>query len=150
MMRNTIKYILLSVCLLSSNWLQAEDMLMARTQANFPEAMVKLQTILKKHHYTLSRVQRVDIGLTAKGYKTDKYRIVFFGRAEEVEHIANKYPELVPYLPYKIAIFAEAEETLLVASNPEILFSDATGELKTILKNWHDDLTSIFHDMRQE
>lgn len=150
MMINTFRYLFLAIILLFANLLQAEELLMARTQTTFPEAMVKLQMVLKKHNYTLSRVQRVDIGLTAKGYKTDKYRVVFFGRADEVELITNKYPELIPYLPYKIAIFAEAEETLLVASNPEVLFSDAKGELKTIIKRWHNDLTSIFHDVRQD
>lgn len=133
-----------------SGFIHAEDLLMARTPATFPETMLKLQTVLKKHGYTLSRVQRVDIGLTAKGYKTDKYRVVFFGREDEVKLITKKYPELIPYLPYKIAIFAEKEETLMVASNPEILFSDAKGELKNIIKRWHKDLTSIFRDMRSE
>jgi uncharacterized protein (DUF302 family) len=150
MMMNTARFLFLALILLSTNLLQAEELLMARTQTTFPEAMVKLQMVLKKHDYTLSRVQRVDIGLTEKGYKTDKYRVVFFGKADEVELMTKKYPELIPYLPYKIAIFAEAEETLIVASNPEILFSDATGELKTIIKHWHDDLISIFHDMRQD
>ena len=128
----------------------AEDLLMARTPATFPETMLKLQTVLKKNDYTLSRVQRVDIGLTAKGYKTDKYRVVFFGKPDEIKLITKNYPELIPYLPYKIAIFAEKDETLLVASNPEILFSDAKGELKNITKRWHKDLQLIFHDMRSE
>ena len=142
--------LLLLYIFFSAGFIQAEELLMARTPATFPETMLKLQMVLKKHNYTLSRVQRVDIGLTAKGYKTDKYRVVFFGRADEVKLITNKYPELIPYLPYKIAIFAEDEETLLVASNPEILFGGVKGELKKIVKRWHTDLDSIFHDMRQE
>jgi len=149
MIRHFTLPILLFALTCSGN-IHAEELLMARTPATFPETMLKLQTVLKKHGYTLSRVQRVDIGLTAKGYKTDKYRVVFFGREDEVKLITKKYPELIPYLPYKIAIFAEKEETLMVASNPEILFSDAKGELKNIIKRWHKDLTSIFHDMRSE
>ncbi|HEB66665.1 MAG TPA: hypothetical protein ENI93_01830, partial [Gammaproteobacteria bacterium] len=43
----------------------AEDLLMARIPMTFPEAMLKLQNVLKQHGQTLSRVQRVDIGLTA-------------------------------------------------------------------------------------
>jgi uncharacterized protein (DUF302 family) len=128
----------------------AEDLLMARVPMTFPEAMLKLQSTLKKYNHTLSRVQRVDIGLTAKGYKTDKYRIVFYGQADEIRQLADQYPQLIPYLPHKIAIFAEEEETMLVAVNPEMLFQTDDPELQATMKKWHDDLQLIFKDMRQE
>jgi len=128
----------------------AEDLLMARVPMTFPEAMLKLQSTLKKYNHTLSRVQRVDIGLTAKGYKTDKYRIVFYGQADEIRQLADKYPQLIPYLPHKIAIFAEEEETMLVAVNPEMLFQTDDPKLQATMKKWHDDLQLIFKDMRQE
>ncbi len=136
--------------LLFSPILQAEDLLMARVAATFPESMLKLQTVLKKNGQKLSRVQRVDIGLTKSGFKTDKYRIVFFGRPEEVRQISDQYPMLIPYLPHKIAIFAEEDETLLVAPNPEHLFVSDDPKLKAIIKRWHDDLVKIFHDMRED
>jgi len=128
----------------------AEELLMARVPMTFPEAMLKLQDTIKKHKHTLSRVQRVDIGLTAKGYKTDKYRVVFYGRADEIKQLANAYPQLIPYLPHKIAIFAEEEETMLVAINPEMLFQTDDSTLQAIMKKWHKDLQLIFKDMRQE
>lgn len=128
----------------------AEDLLMARTPMTFPETMLKLQDSLKKHQQTLSRVQRVDIGLTSKGYQTDKYRVVFFGRIEEIRDYAEKYPVLVPYLPHKIAIFAEGEETLLVAANPERLFPSDDPVLQAIARQWHQELQAIFADMRAE
>ncbi len=55
----------------------ASDLLMVRSQQGFPEAMLTLQTSIREHGYAISRVQRIDIGLTGMGYKTDKYRIVF-------------------------------------------------------------------------
>ncbi|MCG6887457.1 MAG: DUF302 domain-containing protein [Proteobacteria bacterium] len=128
----------------------AQDLLMARVPMTFPEAMSKLQETLKKHKQTLSRVQRVDIGLTSKGYKTDKYRVVFFGRADEVQDLINQYPEFIPYLPHKIAVFAEQDETVLVAANPEHLFKSDNPKKQAIVKRWHADLEKIFHDMRQE
>lgn len=128
----------------------AEELLMARVPMTFPEAMLKLQETIKKHNHTLSRVQRVDIGLTAKGYKTDKYRVVFYGQADEIKQLANAYPQLIPYLPHKIAIFAEEEETMLVAINPEMLFQTDDSELQAIMKKWHNDVQLIFKDMRQE
>lgn len=128
----------------------AEDLLMARVPMTFPEAMLKLQSTLKKYNHTLSRVQRVDIGLTAKGYKTDKYRIVFYGQAGEIRQLADEHPQLIPYLPHKIAIFAEDEETMLVAVNPEMLFLTDDPKLQATMKKWHEDLRLIFKDMRQE
>jgi len=128
----------------------AEDLLMARVPMTFPEAMLKLQNTLKKYNHTLSRVQRVDIGLTSKGYKTDKYRIVFYGQADEIRQLADEYPQLIPYLPHKIAIFAEEEETMLVAVNPEMLIETEDTKLKAIMKKWHTDLQLIFKDMREE
>lgn len=128
----------------------AEELLMARVPMTFPEAMLKLQSTLKKYNHTLSRVQRVDIGLTAKGYKTDKYRIVFYGQADEIRQLADEHPQLIPYLPHKIAIFAEDEETMLVAVNPEMLFQADDPDLQATMKKWHEDLQLIFKDMRQE
>jgi uncharacterized protein (DUF302 family) len=128
----------------------AEDLLMARVPMTFPEAMLKLQNTLKKYNHTLSRVQRVDIGLTSKGYKTDKYRIVFYGQADVIRQLADEYPQVIPYLPHKIAIFAEEEETMLVAVNPEMLFVTEDPKLRAIMKKWHEDLQVIFKDMRED
>lgn len=95
----------------------AQDLYMVRSGMAFPEAMVALQKAIREQGYTLSRVQRVDLGLKAFGFKTDRYRVVFFGKPAEIEELGNKYPDLVPYLPLKIAIFAEGDETLLLASS---------------------------------
>ncbi len=142
--------VILGLLLLPGMPVLAEDLLMARVPMTFPEAMLKLQSTLKKYNHTLSRVQRVDIGLTTKGYKTDKYRIVFYGQANEIRQLADEYPQLIPYLPHKIAIFAEEEETMLVAVNPEMLFQADDPDLQATMKKWHNDLQQIFKDMRQE
>lgn len=131
--------------------LQAGDRLqMARTTQNFPEAMMQLQDVIKQHGYTVSRVQRIDIGLTTFGYETDKYRVVFYGKPEQVRRMSDEYPQLVPYLPLKIAIFAEKEDTLLVASSPLQLLDSDQPELNRILKTWTEDLQSIMDTMRGE
>ena len=142
--------IILGLLLLPGLPATAEELLMARVPMTFPEAMLKLQSTIKKYNHTLSRVQRVDIGLTAKGYKTDKYRIVFYGQADEIRQLADAYPQLIPYLPHKIAIFAEEEETMLVAVNPEMLFVTDDPKLQAIMKKWHKDLQLILKDMREE
>ncbi len=102
-------------------WAEDDELLMVRSSLEFPEAMAALQEAVTEHGYTISRVQRVDIGLTAMGYKTDKYRVVFIGKHEQQKLIMQKHPELIPYLPIKVAIFAEGDDTLLIAANPVLL-----------------------------
>jgi len=127
----------------------AGDLLMVRTQQTFPEAMLTLQTSVKEHGYTVTRVQRIDIGLTGMGYKTDKYRIVFVGKVEEIQYLVNKYPVLAAYLPPQISIFAENGETVLVTANPMIYAEMIDDEADKILfKRWESDVYSVFDDIR--
>ena len=128
---------------------QAEQLIMARTKQTFPEAMLKLQETIHDFGYTISRVQRIDIGLTKSGYATDKYRIVFFGTKKEIALISKKYPHLIPNIPWKIAIFAEQQDTLLVTANP-MQFSDKQypGADKYLLK-WKKDIEKILDILRK-
>jgi uncharacterized protein (DUF302 family) len=126
----------------------AEDVIMTRSALGFPEAMLALQESIVAHGYTVSRVQRVDVGLTGKGYETDKYRVVFAGKIEEIRQFTNKAPQLTPYLPPKIAIFAEGDQTVLVTINPKQYAAIAGDALDpTIFDRWENDLRSIFHDV---
>jgi len=149
-MNRIIKYTLLLLSLCLSPLLHAEDLMMLRSTQPFPETMSNLQHIIKQHGYVVSRVQRVDIGLTKMGYKTDKYRIVFFGKHDELQKITNKYPTLTAYLPLKIAIFSEGSETLLVASDP-FKFAEMypDKELQRYFQNWSRDISNIFNDVRK-
>jgi uncharacterized protein (DUF302 family) len=127
----------------------AEDMVMARSTLPFPEAMLALQESIRDHGYTVSRVQRVDIGLTGMGYKTDKYRLVFAGKLEEIRSLTEKAPQLIPYLPPKISIFAEGEQTILVTAHPKLYAGIAGDDVDPVIfDRWANDLHSIFHDVR--
>jgi uncharacterized protein (DUF302 family) len=128
---------------------QAEELLMVRSKQSFPEAMLTLQGAIEEKGYTLSRVQRVDIGLTASGFATDMYRVVFLGRIEEVKLLTERYPELIPYLPLKIAVFAEGNETLLVTYNPEEFsrFYDEPA-LRPYFERWASDLRDLLETVR--
>jgi len=126
----------------------AEEIIMTRSTLPFPEAMLALQESIREHGYTVSRVQRIDIGLTGMGYKTDKYRIVFAGKIDEIREMARRSPQLAAYLPPKISIFAENGHTVLVTLNPEI-YADIAGDRidPVIFDRWSSDLRSIFHDV---
>jgi uncharacterized protein (DUF302 family) len=147
-----MKKLLLLIVLLSTmtHVLASEqDVLMIRSSLPFPEAMTSLQNAIIEHKYTLSRVQRVDIGLEKAGFKTDRYRIVFFGKHTEMKSIIDEYPEMAVYLPLKVVIFAEDEETMLVGLNP-LDFSHTVDkpEYNILFKRWANDMKSIMEDVR--
>ncbi len=128
----------------------ADDLMMIRSTQDFPETMATLQAAIKKTGNTLTRVQRIDVGLTKMGYKTDKYRVVFYGKLAEINQLVEKFPELIPYLPLKIAIFSENNETVLTATNPERLsemYPDK--ELIPIFLTWAKDLIQIMDEVQK-
>jgi len=132
------------------NTASADGVIMARSTRNFEDAMNMLQATITRHGYTVAKVQRVDVGLEAKGYKTDRYRIVFFGKPGEIEMLAGKYPKLIPYLPQTIVIFAEDENTIITAARPvflEQLYPDP--ELKPIFERWEKDMLAMMDDFRE-
>ncbi len=143
------QYLLILVVMGFSIPVIADDLLMVRTQQTFPEAMLTLQTSVKEHGYDVTRVQRIDIGLTGMGYKTDKYRIVFVGKPKEIQYLINKYPVLAAYMPPQISIFAEHGETVLVTANPMIYAEMIDDEVdKVLFKRWESDVYSVFDDIR--
>ena len=82
------------------------------------------------------------------GYKTDKYRVVFAGKIDEIRQLTAKSPELTPYLPPKVSIFAEGDQTILVTINPRI-YAEIAGDAidPVIFDRWESDLRSIFYDV---
>ena len=125
------------------------ELIMVRSDRSFSEAMQTLKASIKKQGYIVSGVHRVDTGLTVSGYQTDKYRIVFFGKTEELKTLTQKYPELIPYLPLKIVIYAEAGETLLVTSDPTAFYDlYPNPRLREVFKQWQEDLIVIMKNVQ--
>lgn len=128
----------------------ADNMLMGRVPLRAEIALEYVKSSVEEHGYRVAHVQLCDGGMRDFGYESDVYRVVFFGKVEEVRAISGRYPELVSYLPLKIAVIAEQDETLLTALNPEALvpfFRDS--EVQIQLGRWHSDLVSILDDVRR-
>ncbi len=143
------RYLIVLIVMLFVKPLLAEDLLMVRSHQAFPEAMVALQQAISDKGYKITRVQRVDIGLTGMGYKTDKYRVVFFTKLDEIRELSAKHPELIPYLPPKISIFAEDNQTVLVATNPTIFKNLYPAiDLAVVFDRWEQDIRNIFETVR--
>jgi uncharacterized protein (DUF302 family) len=127
----------------------ADNMIMGRIPLRAEIVLEYLQSSVEEHGYSIAHLQLCDGGMTDFGYKSDVYRVVFFGKIDEVRRISDRYPELVAYLPLKIAVIAERDETVLTALNPDTLapfFGDE--EIQIQLGRWRNDLKSIFADVR--
>ena len=149
-MSRYVRTMLLSTLLLATPAVVAEQLIMVRSTQKFPEAMLALQTSVKEHGYNITRVQRIDVGLTGMGYQTDKYRVVFVGKPDEIHYLVKKYPEIIPYMPPKVSIFAENDETVLVTANPNIYAELVDDEDKVMFRRWASDIRSVFDDVRRE
>ena len=126
-----------------------QELLMVRVENNFPEAMNALQQAIVGTGYKLMRVQRVDIGLTKSGYKTAEYRIVFFGKKDEIQALASNYPQIIPFLPLKLVIFAEGDETIVMGANPAKLASFYPEKnLAPYFSKWEKDFREILKRIR--
>ena len=129
----------------------ADEMLIVRSGRDFEDTMTSLQGAIAARGYKVSRVQSVDAGLAAKGYQTDKYRVVFYGKPDEVARLATQHPELIPFLPLSVAIFAEGSQTLLATNRPGALKTFfAAPELAPTFERWEKDLVSIFDEIRRQ
>jgi uncharacterized protein (DUF302 family) len=129
----------------------AEELIMVRSPRPFAEAINALQIAIEEHGYKVQRIQRVDVGLTQSGFKTDAYRLVFFGKPDELRALADAHPELLPYLPLKIVIFAEENTTLALTNNPALLgtfFTDTA--LAVHFRRWEKDVRSILDHLTHE
>ncbi len=130
---------------------QADNMLMGRIPLRAEIVLEYVKESIEEHGYTIAHLQLCDGGMKDFGYKSDFYRVVFFGKANEVRHLTERYPELVSYLPLKMAVIAEKDETLLAIMNPEALAPYFPGqEMQIQLGRWNSDLVSIFDEVRRE
>ena len=136
--------ILFIILLITSNSSFSQELIMVRVKQSFPETMSTLQTAIKQTGYTISRVQRVDIGLTKSGYKTDKYRVVFYGKEKEISLLTEKDSDIAAFLPLKISIFAENNDTIIVSNNPLTMQSYFNNIPKKHFIQWEKDVHKIF------
>lgn len=128
----------------------ADGLLMVRSLQLFPEAMTSLQSAISARGYKITRLQEVNENLARRNFKSDMYRVVFFGKYEEIKSLAAQYPELIPFLPLNITIFAEGNQAILVSADPrefERFFPDP--RLTPIFERWKKDVVAIMDEVRE-
>ena len=142
-----LKACLLLVSLLSTT-VDAENMIMLRLDHSFDNTMILMKEKLNEYGYKIAHIQKCDGGLTDSGYQTDLYKSIFFGKLEEMRKLTNEHPELIPYLPLKIAVMQEKETILMVSLNPSILsefFPDKALQIQ--FGRWESDIRAIFKEL---
>lgn len=127
-----------------------EALLMVRSDKPFKATLDQLSAAINFNDYKISRIQRVDIGLTKTGYKTEKYRVVFFARAKELDRLAASNPKLIPFMPMKVVIFSEGKDTIMLAVNPNQLRKLVPEKkLFPYFDRWESDLKKILESAKE-
>jgi hypothetical protein len=86
----------------------------------------------------------VDKGLRERGYEVAKYRVVFFGRAEQMRTVRSEYPDLIPYLPLSATIFEAPGHTAVNTLAPAFLKQFYVKPVEQqMLDGWQKDLEGI-------
>ncbi len=147
-----LKTIILGLALmLIAVTVHAEELLMVRIEHPFDDAINDLQIAIQDHGYRIARIQRVDVGLASGGYTTAEYRLVFFGKTAQMREIEDRYPQLLPYLPLKIVIFAEGNSTLALSYNPALLQTFfKIDPLQNQFQQWEKDIRSILNQLARQ
>jgi uncharacterized protein (DUF302 family) len=128
----------------------AQTTLMARSKLAFAPALEEVKRVLGEYGYTVAHVQKCDGGMAQFGYHSDKYQVVFFGKLEEVRRISHSHPEMIPFLPLKMAVFAEHDETVMVALDPlELGRYIQDPHLQIQLERWRSDLRAMLQELRE-
>ncbi len=127
-----------------------QTLLMVRVDMKAADTMEILKETIREYGYEVAHVQRCDGGMAEFDYKTDFYRVVFFGKLGEVRGILRRYPEMAPFLPLKIAVIAEEDQTVLAAIDPEALghLFGHDPVLQVQFARWHNDIRSIMEELR--
>jgi uncharacterized protein (DUF302 family) len=144
-----IVFIALSL-LISSAQAITNDMMMVRMHMKADVAIEYLKSALEKRGYAIAHTQKCDGGMHSFGYTTDFYRSIFFGKGAEAREISKAHPDFVSYIPLKMTVVAERDETVMSIVNPHVFdrfYPDAPMMLQHF-KNWHHDILSTFSDLR--
>jgi len=146
-----LRKLIAAALLLLAGSASADTMLMTRVMMKAEIAFEYLVTSIEEHGYSVAHVQTCDTGMGDFGYKSDFYRVVFFGKGEEVRSISKTHPEFAAYMPMKIAVVAERGETVMSVVNPLTFnqYYPDDEKMKVQFGRWYNDIQSMFRDVQK-
>lgn len=147
-----IRILILQMLLLAGSVFAGhDDLLIERVNAKFSYAWSALDKTIRAYHYKPAYLQRCDFALNERHYKSDKYRILFFGKYDEMKKMSKKYPEIVPFFPLRMTVMEEGTHTLVIATSPMTLLSLVkTNEERMTIFRWQEDMKSILKQVKSQ
>jgi len=128
-----------------------DELLIERVNAKFSYTWLALDKTIKANGYKAAYLQRCDFALKERHYKSDKYRILFFGQYDEMKEMTHKYPKLAPFFPLKVTVMEEGTHTLIIATPPITLLSLVeTDEDRMLIFRWNEDVKSILKQVKNQ
>jgi uncharacterized protein (DUF302 family) len=140
----------LTLLLFSSFSLAIDSFNVVRVNTNFNNTWQALNDKVDEYNYKTAYLQRCDFALNERDYKSDKYRILFFGEYKKMEYLSRKYSAIVPYLPLKVVVMAEGDNTIIINNPLQILLPTLEDKDKEIINKWQQDLDKIFAEIKTE
>ncbi|MBT3276715.1 hypothetical protein [Candidatus Thioglobus sp.] len=127
------------------------ELLIERVNAKFSYTWLALDKTIKANGYKAAYLQRCDFALNERHYKSDKYRILFFGQYDEMKRMSAKYPKLSPFFPLKITVMEEGKHTLIIAAPPITLLPLVkTDEDRMLIFRWNEDMKNILKQVKNQ
>lgn len=127
----------------------AQDVVESKNE--FSDTMIAVQEALIARGYTVSRIQPIDEGMAKAGYDIEKYRVVFFGKSDEVDMVLEHYPQFSLFLPLSLVIYEEEGKTKLVSMPFNLLENAApTPEVAEVVAKWRSDIQAVIHAAAEE
>jgi hypothetical protein len=147
-----VKVLALCGLILSSSVFAGHDqLLIERVNAKFSYSWLALDKTIKAHNYKAAYLQRCDFAMNERHYKSDKYRILFFGKYDEMKSMSEKYPEMTPFFPLKITVMEEGTHSLLIATPPIALLPLVkTNKDRMTIFRWNEDMQSILSQVKSQ
>jgi len=132
------------VCLLCMT--ACREIEVTRSENDFPDTMSQIQTILSGKGYSIIRIQALDQGLGKAGYKINRYRIIFFGKANDFKAIQDRHPGFTVFLPLSVTVYEDNGKTYL-QSMPFEAMQDMALDQKQVemISRWRTDIVSSIH-----
>lgn len=130
---------------------RAEGLMMVRSTLQFEDALSALEIAIQDQGYAVTRLQQVNENLAKRSYKSDMYRVVFFGKLDEIRSLSASHPDLIPFLPLHITLFAEGKDTIILCApmtDMEKWYPDP--KLKPFFEHWEHDMRLILNRMQKQ
>lgn len=126
-----------------------DDQLVTKKSAQeFDNAIADVQMALEQNGFKVEFVQRIDIGLAKAGYRSDKYRIVFFMPEQGVEAVLLKRADLAELFPLKVTVYRDNGKVyMLRAQSASQLDNSVPADVRSHFRAWDRKVNQVIKNL---